>query len=72
MIMICERCYAPVGNDEPVLRLAHIAHARADGDVQWRHSYVHTGTCAAPRTAPHRRPDPGEWNASRSVGWRRS
>lgn len=71
MIMICERCYSPVGEDEPVVRLAHIDRAHADGSVTWVHSYVHTTACAEPATPAHQRPDTGSWDSSRGVGGHR-
>jgi len=72
MIMICERCYAPVADGDPVIRFAHIDHANPDGSISWIHSYVHTAGCALPQSAPHERPDTGEWDASRSIGVRRT
>ncbi|HVL85259.1 MAG TPA: hypothetical protein VM367_13375 [Pseudonocardia sp.] len=68
MIRICERCYGVIPADEPVLRLAHIDHARRDGTVKWRHSYLHPaggcGVLEAPRR-PAKRPDRGDWNPVR-------
>ena len=72
MIMLCERCYAPIHEGAPVLRLAHIDRAHPDGSISWNHSYLHTAGCALPRPAPHERPDTGEWDASRSIGVHRS
>jgi hypothetical protein len=69
MIMLCERCYAPISEGEPLVRFAHIDRAHADGSISWIHTYVHTGGCGEkPRPAPHERPDTGEWDASRSIG----
>jgi hypothetical protein len=72
MIMICERCCVPIADGEPVVRYAHIDHALPDGSIAWTHSYVHTGGCTLPRPAPHRRPDTGEWDGSRSIGVHRA
>jgi hypothetical protein len=71
MILLCERCYAPIDDAEPVVRLAHIDFAHPDGSISWVHSYLHTGPCPAPRPAPRLRPDTGEWNADRGIGSRR-
>lgn len=68
MIMLCERCYAPIEESEPVLRLAHIAEARNDGGISWVYAYVHTSPCTAPRPAAHQRPDTGAWDPQRSIG----
>jgi hypothetical protein len=65
MIMLCERCCAPIGDDEAVLRLAHVDRAHPDGSITWVHSYVHTAACVAPR------PDPGSWDPARGIGSRR-
>ncbi|MDN5857595.1 MAG: hypothetical protein L0H84_03145 [Pseudonocardia sp.] len=67
MIMLCEHCCAQLGDDEPVVRLAHIDHARRDGTVVWRHAFLHPGGCAAPRIADHERPDMGTWDPARGV-----
>ena len=53
MIMLCERCFAPIGDDEPVVRLL----GGADGGVRWGYRYRHPGgvpRCVPPR--PARRP----------------
>ncbi len=72
MIMLCERCFASVdGDDENVVRLAHIADAHADGSIAWNYTYVHTAGCAEPRVPEHQRPDTGSWDASRGIGSRR-
>jgi hypothetical protein len=68
MIMLCERCCAPIGDDEPMLRLAHIDDALLDGSIRWVHSYVHTTPCVAERVAPHERPDTGAWDPARGIG----
>lgn len=68
MIMLCERCCAPIGEGEPVLRLAHIAEALPDGSIRWTHSYVHTTGCVAERVADHERPDHGAWDPARGIG----
>ena len=59
MIMLCERCCAPIDDREPVVRLAHIDSAQPDGSV------------SPPRTAPHDRPDTGAWDPTRGIGSRR-
>lgn len=68
MIMLCERCYAPINDGESVLRLAHIDHADDAGNVTWVHTYVHVSGCVPPRPADHERPDKGDWDASRGIG----
>lgn len=68
MIMICERCYTPIGEGEPLVRLAHIDHAHPDGSVTWTYAYVHVTACAIPRAAVRERPDTGTWNPARGVG----
>ncbi len=68
MIMLCERCYAPIDETESVLRLAHIDAAHPDGSVTWVHSYLHTDRCATPLPARHARPDTGGWNPARGIG----
>lgn len=71
MIMLCERCFAPIDAGEPLVRLAHIDTAHADGTISWVHSYLHTSTCPTPRVAPHERPDTGAWDPSRGIASRR-
>ncbi|ANY09247.1 hypothetical protein [Pseudonocardia sp. HH130630-07] len=48
MILLCERCYAPI---DPALerhyRLAHIDHADTAGTVVWRDAVVHSDACPA-------------------------
>ena len=68
MIMLCERCCAPIADGEPLVRYAHIERALSDGSILWMHTYVHTARCLAPRPAPHERPDTGEWDATRGIG----
>jgi hypothetical protein len=71
MIKLCERCYAPIVDDENVVSLAHIDHALPGGDIAWLHTYVHTSGCQEPRVPPHQRPDTGSWDSSRGIGSRR-
>ena len=71
MIMLCERCFAPIDDGEPVVRLAHIDTAHQDGTISWVHSYLHTTRCPAPRPALHERPDPGAWDPARGIASRR-
>lgn len=66
--MLCERCFAPIGEGESLVRLAHIDHAHPDGSVTWAYAYVHLTACATPRPAPHERPDAGGWDAARGIG----
>lgn len=68
MIMLCERCCAPIGDGEPVVRLAHVDHARPDGTIAWTYAFVHTTACLAVRPAPHERPDTGAWDPARGIG----
>jgi hypothetical protein len=68
MILICERCYAPIDlQHEEHVTYAHIDRALRDGSVLWVHSAVHAAPCGqdARRRSPGGRPDPGEWDASR-------
>lgn len=67
MIMICERCYAPIDAGEPLVRLAHIDRALPDGSISWVYAYLHVHACATPRPARHERPDPGAWDAARGI-----
>jgi hypothetical protein len=68
MIMVCERCCAPIAEGESLVRLAHIDRAHADGSVSWVHAYVHLDVCVAPRPAQHERPDTSGWDAARGIG----
>ena len=75
MIMLCERCFAPIGDGESIVRLAHIDEALPGGSIRWVHSYLHTGSatqCVAERSAPHERPDLGAWDPARGIGGRRA
>ena len=67
MIMLCERCYVPIADGEPVVRYAHIDRAHPDGSISWIHSYVHTAGCGCARRRTNA-PDTGERDASRSIG----
>jgi hypothetical protein len=67
MIMICERCFAPIDEAEPVVRYAHIDKADFDGSITWVHAFVHIKACAAPRPAPHERPNTGTWDPERGI-----
>ena len=72
MIMLCERCFAPVADGEPAVRLAHIDGVLPDGTVVWVHSYLHGTPCLPPRPGPGERPDTGAWNPARGIGSRRT
>jgi hypothetical protein len=72
MIVLCERCCAPIGEGESLVRLARIDRAHADGSVTWVHAHVHLDVCVEPRPAPHERPDTSGWDATRGVGGHRS
>ena len=57
MIMLCERCCAVIGDEEPVVRL----FSPADGGVRWGYRYQHLGgspRCVLPRLVPRGRPEP--------------
>ena len=71
MIMLCERCFAPIDQGEPVVRLAHIDTAHPNGNISWAYSYLHTADCTTPRPAPHERPNIGAWDPSRGIASRR-
>ncbi|QJY49497.1 hypothetical protein [Pseudonocardia broussonetiae] len=68
MIMICERCFSPIGEGESMVRLAHIDQAHNDGSVDWTYAYVHLTACVTPRPAAHERPDTGAWDQARGIG----
>lgn len=68
MIVLCERCLAPVGDGESVVRYAHIDQAHHDGKITWLYTYVHIGVCVPPRAASHERPDTGAWDPGRGIG----
>ena len=68
MIMLCERCCAPIADGESLVRLAHIDRAHPDGTVSWIHAYVHVDACATPRPVEHERPDTGSWDPARGIG----
>jgi hypothetical protein len=72
MITICERCYMPISDGEPMVRFAHIDRAHADGSITWIHSYLHTTGCTLPRPGPHEHPDTSDWDPTRSIGIHRS
>lgn len=67
MVMLCERCCAPIGEGESMVRLARIDQAHPDGSVTWAHVFVHLTDCVPPRPAPHERPDTGSWDAARGI-----
>jgi hypothetical protein len=71
MIMLCERCFAPIDQGEPVVRLAHIDAAHPNGNISWVYSYLHTAGCATPRPASHERPDTSTWDPARGIASRR-
>lgn len=73
MIMICERCFAEIGDSEPMVRLAHIDEAHPDGSITWVHTFLHGNAkaCTPPQVADHERPDTGTWDATRGIGSRR-
>jgi hypothetical protein len=71
MILLCERCFAPIADGEPVVRLAHIDAARPDGSIAWVYSYLHTTPCIAPYPVMPERPDTGAWNPARGIASRR-
>jgi hypothetical protein len=62
-IILCERCFAPIGDDEPMVR-----DSQLQGAARWVHTYRHLGRCAALRQPAHRRPSTGSWDARRGVG----
>ena len=71
MIMLCERCFAPIDGGSRWCGSRTSTPRTADGSISWVHSYLHTDGCAAPRPAPHERPDTGAWNPARGIGSRR-
>jgi hypothetical protein len=57
VIMLCERCFAPISDDEPVVRL----FGPADGGVRWGYRYQHLGgssRCVPPPLVVRSRADP--------------
>ena len=70
MIVLCERCCAPIHSGEARVRLAQIDHVRPDGSVAWLYLFVHTTVCVAPPIGPAR-PDTGSWDPARRVGAQR-
>jgi hypothetical protein len=52
MIRICERCFNPIGPNEPHIRLAHLDQAHRDGSIDWVYSYVHSDLNRARCTPP--------------------
>ena len=72
MVMLCERCFAPVKDGEKnVVSLAHIDTVLPDGSITWNHTYVHTTGCVEPRVPEHQRPDTGSWDPNRGIQSRR-
>jgi hypothetical protein len=72
MVMLCERCFAPVeAGEQNVVSLAHIDDVLPDGSITWNRTYVHTAGCAEPRVPDHQRPDTGSWDPRRGIGFRR-
>ncbi|MHA6794526.1 hypothetical protein ACVGVM_13610 [Pseudonocardia bannensis] len=67
MILLCERCFAPIGNHEDYVRLAHLDRARPDGTIDWIHTYVHTTACVeeVAQRPTGAAPDTGSWDAAR-------
>jgi hypothetical protein len=64
VILLCERCFAVIGDDEPVVRL----FSPADGGVRWGYRYQHLGgsaRCVLPRLVAHGR---HEHESDRSLG----
>jgi hypothetical protein len=59
MIILCERCFAPVEEDEPMVR---------EGTAHGVYTYRHLGRCAVPRRPLHGRPNTGAWNPQRGIG----
>ena len=65
---LCERCFAPIDQHEPLVRMTHLRDTDPDGTLHRAHSYRHLYECMTPRPAPHQRPDTGDWDASRCIG----
>jgi hypothetical protein len=63
VITLCERCFAPIGNDEPMVRDAH-----PQGAARRLYTYRHLGRCVALRHPSHPRPSTGSWDPRRGVG----
>ena len=68
VIILCERCFVPIGHDEPMVRDAHPQAVDIDGTAQWVHSYRHLNRCTTLWHAPHDRPDTGAWDPRRGIG----
>ncbi len=71
MIMLCERCLAPIDDGEAFVRFGYVGSAEFSGDITSIYTYVHTTACVLPRVAPHERPDTGAWDPARGIGSRR-
>jgi hypothetical protein len=71
VIILCERCFARIGDDEPVVRLI----GRADGGIRWGYRYQHpsgVAQCLPPRPAAHVRPDTDDLEAARGIAVHRT
>ena len=68
LIILCERCFVPIGEDEPLVRDTHPRGVDQNGRARWVHSYRHRNRCTTPRYAPHERPDTGAWDPQRGIG----
>lgn len=71
MVMICERCFTPVDEDQAFVRFGHVDSADRLGNITFIYTYVHTTACVMPRLAPHERPDTGAWDPARGIRSRR-
>lgn len=63
VIILCERCFAPIEDDEPMVR-----DPRPEGTAYRVHTYRHLGRCGALRRPLHRRPNTGAWDPQRGIG----
>ena len=63
VIILCERCFGPIEENEPMVR-----DPRPRGPAQWVHTHRHLGPCAALRRPLHRRPNTGAWDPQRGIG----
>jgi hypothetical protein len=68
VIILCERCFVPIGEDEPMVRDANSHGVDRNGIAHWAHTYRHLDRCTTVWHAPHERPNTGAWDPRRGIG----